>query len=321
MNQETNQRIKLGIFVVAGLLLLVVGLYFLGNKSNMFSKSIRIYSHFENINGLRPGNNVRLSGIDIGSVEKIEIKDSKRIYVEMSVEEKMMPFIKINSIATLGTDGLMGNRLVNIEPGVGNFKTIENGDEIPSKELLSTDEMMLTLDKTNKNISIVSEDLVNITGNINKSRGTLYSVLLDSTLAPALRNSLNNISDISENIKTFSSDLVILSGNIKEGKGVLGELTEDSSEAHVQFNEAMKNIVTASEQLSGFTFKLKNTMDSIQHSKGSLSTILYDSTMSNQLKASMANVDSSTARFNELMKAARSNFLFRKYFKKQENNK
>jgi len=185
---------------------------------------------------------------------------------------------------------------------------------------LSTDEMMLTLDKTNKNISIVSEDLVNITGNINKSRGTLYSVLLDTTLAPALRNSLNNISDISENIKTFSSDLVILSENIKNGKGVLGELTEDSSTAHAQFSEALKNIVVASEQLSGFTFKLKNTMDSIQHSNGSLSTILYDSTMSNQLKASVANVDSSTARFNELMKAARSNFLFRKYFRKQEKN-
>ncbi len=320
MNQETSQRIKLGIFVVAGLLLLVVGLYFLGDKSNMFSKSIQIYSHFENINGLRPGNNVRLSGIDIGTVEKIEIKDSKRIYVEMSIEEKMKSFIKINSTASLGTDGLMGNKLVNIEPGTGDFKTIENGDEIPSKELLSTDEMMLTLDKTNKNISIVSEDLVNITGNINKSRGTLYSVLLDTTLAPALRNSLNNISDISENIKTFSSDLVILSENIKNGKGVLGELTEDSSTAHAQFSEALKNIVVASEQLSGFTFKLKNTMDSIQHSNGSLSTILYDSTMSNQLKASVANVDSSTARFNELMKAARSNFLFRKYFRKQEKN-
>ncbi|TAH42670.1 MAG: MCE family protein [Bacteroidetes bacterium] len=318
MNQETNQRIKLGIFVTTGLLLLVVGLYFLGDKSNMFSKSIRIYTHFENINGLRPGNNVRLSGIEIGTVEKVEIIDAKKIYVEMSIEEKMKSFIKINSTASLGTDGLMGNRLINIDPGSGSFKTIENGDEIPSKELLSTDEMMITLDRTNKNISTVSEDLVNITGNINKSRGTLYSVLLDTTLAPALRNSLNNISDISENIKLFSADLISLSGNIKEGKGVLGELTEDSSLAHTQLNEALENIVKASQELSGFSSTLKNTMDSVQQSKGSLSTILYDKTMANQLKSSMANIDSSTSRFNELMKAARSNFLFRKYFKKQE---
>lgn len=321
MTQETNQRIKLGIFVTTGVLLLVAGLYLLGNKKNMFSKSISIYTHFENIYGLRPGNNIRLSGIDIGTVKEIQILSSTNVYIEMSIEEKVKEFITLNSVATLGTDGLMGNRIVNIVPMPGNARTIEDGDQIKSKELIGTDEMMETLDKTNKNIAIISEDLVKITGGIEKSRGTLYSVLKDTSLAEKINYSLDNISDVSKSLNTFSADLVFLSQNIKYGKGVLGELTLDSSSAHLALSESLKNILEASKQLSGFSNSLKETMDSIKGSKGTVSTILYDTTMARQLQSSMANVDTSAARFNELMKALRGNFLFRKYFRKQESEK
>ena len=291
MLQETINRIKLGIFVSTGVLLLVIGLYFLGDKSNMFSNSIRISTHFENINGLRTGNNVRLSGIDIGSVKKINIIGPRKIYVEMIIEQNLKDFILVNSVATLGTDGLMGNRLVNIEPGIGNARAIQDGDEISSKEILSTDEMMITLDRTNKNISVVSQDLVNMTGSINKSRGTLYSVLLDTSLASQIKGSLDNISEISEHLKTFSTDLTLLSGNIKEGKGIAGELTHDSSMAHVQFNQALSNISKASDEFSKFSQGLKGTMDSVQNSKGTFNTLMHDSMMAKQLKTSMTNID------------------------------
>lgn len=321
MAQETNQKIKLGIFVSTGIVLLVVALYFLGDKSNMFSKSINIYTNFENINGLRPGNNVRLSGIDIGTVEKIEIIDSRKIHIELSIEESVKGFININSVASLGTDGLMGNRLVNIEPGTGDVRSIENGDEIKSKEVLSTDEMMLTLDKTNKNISLVSEDLVKITGNIDKSKGTLYTILLDTSLAGNLRESIENIYSISKSLNTFSYDLVSLSGGIKDGEGVIGELIKDSSATHMHFIQSLENILEASKQLTGFTGTLNSAMDSINQSKGSFSKIFYDESMAAQLKTSIANIDTSTARFSELMKALEGNFLFRKYFKKKEKDK
>lgn len=285
----------------------------------MFSKSIYIHTYFENINGLVPGNNVRLNGIDIGTVERIELQASKRIYVEMAIEEKIKKFIPLNSIATLGTDGLMGNRLVNIEPGIGEAKTIEDGIGIQSKAQLSTDEMMLTLDQTNKNISVVSEDLVHITSNINKSKGTLYSVLLDTNLAGRVNRSLENISAITESLRMFSADLAELSDNTLEGQGLLGQLTKDSSGTQSQFNEALQNILITSKGLSEFSITLTNTMDSIKNSKGTLSTLLYDTTMAHSLQSSMANIDTSTIRLNELMIALRSNFLFRKYFRKKKD--
>ncbi|HNS12172.1 MAG TPA: MlaD family protein [Bacteroidia bacterium] len=287
----------------------------------MFSKTMLIHTYFENINGLISGNNVRLSGIDIGTVSKVEIRGVTKIYVEMSIEEKYAEFIGINSVASLGTDGLMGNRLVNIEPGINYERVIKNGDEIQSKEVLSTDEMMLTLDKTNKNISIVSEDLVNITRNINKSKGTLYSVLLDTSLAESVNNSLNNISEISGILKNFSSDLLQLSTDIRKGEGVLGELTNDNSRTHVQFDSTIANLRISSENLSRFSNTLRETMDSIKFAKGSVSTLLYDTVVAGQLRSSMANIDSGTVQLNELMNALKENFLFRKYFRRQNKNK
>jgi len=321
MTLETTQRIKLGIFVSTGVVLLVTALYFLGNKKNMFSKTISIHTYFENINGLVTGNNVRLSGIDVGTVSKIEIKSSTKIYVELTLEENYVEFIGINSIATLGTDGLMGNRLVNIEPGKDYERIIKSGDQIVGKEVLSTDEMMLTLDKTNKNISIVSEDLVSITGSINKSRGTLYSVLLDTSLAESIKYSLLNISDISTSLRNFSADLLKLSTDIRQGHGIVGELTKDNSSMHTQFDSTLSNLRVASDELSRFSTTLKETMDSIKYAKGSIPTLMYDTIVAGQLRTTMANIDSGTVQLNELMNALKENFLFRKYFKKQNKGK
>lgn len=316
MNSETNNRIKLGIFVTTGILLLVTGLYFIGNQQNMFSSTIHIYTNFQNISGLRAGNNVRFSGIDIGTVKNIEIKSAVEIRVEMIIDENLKEFININSIASLGTDGLMGNRLVNIEPGNG--RPIEDGDEIRSKEIISTDQMMLTLDQTNKNISTVSEDLVKITGNINKGRGTLYSILMDTTLADELHQTLENINTISQNLQTFSNDLLTLSSNVKQGHGVLGGLTNDSSETSKLFNNSLKNIEIVSNQFSEFSRKLNLTLDSIRISKGTVSVLLYDTLVAKQLQNSMANIDTSAEKLNLYMKALRENSLFRKYFKNED---
>ncbi len=318
MDPEINHRIKLGIFVTTGLILLVTGLYFIGNQQNMFSSNLRIYTTFENISGLKAGNNVRFSGIDIGTVKKIEIQNASKIRIEMVVEETMKDFITNDAVASLGTDGLMGNRLVNIEPGLTGAPLIKDGDEIPSKEVISTDQMMLTLDRTNKNISLVSEDLVKITGNINKSRGTLYSILMDTSLADKLHLTLENISSISQSLAVFSSDLVVLSTNMKEGHGVLGGLLTDSSEAHLQMNLILANITEMSHQLTDFSVKLNGTIDSIQTGRGTVSVLLNDTIMAGQLKSSMANIDTSTMRLNEYMKALRENVLFRRYFKKQD---
>ena len=116
MNKETNQNIRLGIFVIAGLLLLITGLYFIGSNRNIFGKTFTLYAKFHNVSGLQTGNNVRYSGIDVGTVEKIEIINDTTIRIQMLLKADLKKIIRKNALATLGTDGLMGDKLINIDP-------------------------------------------------------------------------------------------------------------------------------------------------------------------------------------------------------------
>ena len=115
MAKETPNYIKLGILVTVGLVLLVVGLYFIGSNKNLFGSTFKLYAVFKDVNGLKAGNNVRYAGIDVGTVENILINNDTTIRVEMVIEERMKDVIKKNSIAGIGTDGLMGDRLINID--------------------------------------------------------------------------------------------------------------------------------------------------------------------------------------------------------------
>src|ERR1039457_3677637 len=107
MNKEIIRNIRLGVFVVAGVLMLIVALYFIGNNKNIFGKSFKLYVVFPNVRGLQPGNNVRYDGINVGTVAKIEIVNDTCIKVEMNIETDLKKVIRKNSIATIGTDGLM----------------------------------------------------------------------------------------------------------------------------------------------------------------------------------------------------------------------
>src|SRR5690554_6561287 len=88
MAKSTSQKIKVGIFVVVGTIILIGALYSIGKRQHIFSKTTQIYAVFGNVNGLQIGNNVRYSGINVGTVSKIEMAQVGKITIQMSVEEK-----------------------------------------------------------------------------------------------------------------------------------------------------------------------------------------------------------------------------------------
>src|ERR1700741_1104116 len=116
MNKDLTRNIRLGFFVMAGLLLLISSLYMIGSKRNLFNSTIKVNVTFHNVNGLIEGNNVRFNGIDVGTVSKIQIESDTVLHVELVIDKNVSKFISSTSIASIGTDGLMGNKLVNITP-------------------------------------------------------------------------------------------------------------------------------------------------------------------------------------------------------------
>ena len=132
MVRKTSEKIKVAVLVITGAILFVVGVYLIGNKQTMFSNSFELFTVLRNANGLQIGNNVRYSGINVGTVGKIDMMSDTSILVTMRVQEKIRQHIRKDAIATISSDGLVGSMFVNIIPGNGASIIISSGDTIES---------------------------------------------------------------------------------------------------------------------------------------------------------------------------------------------
>ncbi len=151
MEKQASQKIRLGLFVITGLLIFRLAVYFIGDKQKMFGRTNRLEAVFNNVNGLQLGNNVRYSGISVGTVRGIEIINDTTIRVDMIIDKAIFPYIKKDAIATISSDGLVGNMIINIIPGKGNEPSVEPGDEIQTFNRIRTEDMLTTLNVTNEN--------------------------------------------------------------------------------------------------------------------------------------------------------------------------
>ncbi len=152
MKKKSINAIKLGVFVLTGLTLLIFSLYLVGKNKSLFGTRFELKAHFKDVNGLLVGNNVRFSGIDVGSVLDIMILNDTVIEVTMNLNKDIKGFIRNNSVASIGTDGLIGNRVVNIEPMGGDKPFVKGGERLPSREEINTDQMLQTLNRTNQTV-------------------------------------------------------------------------------------------------------------------------------------------------------------------------
>jgi phospholipid/cholesterol/gamma-HCH transport system substrate-binding protein len=316
MGQETSKNIRVGAFVLAGTVLLIFSLYLIGAKQNLFGSTFELKSQFKNVNGLMPGNNVRFTGIDVGTVKSVEIINDSTVDVTMVIENKVQAFIKKNATAMVGTDGLMGNKLININSSNESAPSVEDGDFLVSKSPLGTDDMMRTLNITNENVKDITIDLKNIVHRLN-SPNTLWSILMDTIVAENVKEAIVNIKVTGERTAIITGDLSRIVRHVKEGKGTIGALIADTTFA-VKLNQSIINIKLITDSLALVTGDLHYITNKVKKGEGAIGTVLMDTTFVNNLNESMKNVRSGTKNFDEDMEALKHNILLRNYFKKKE---
>lgn len=315
MANETYRNIRLGAFVAVGTVLMVVAFYLIGNKQNLFGSSFRISARFYNVNGLTQGNNVRFAGIDVGTVETVEIINDSTVIVTMLLEKDVQKFIKGNAIASVGTDGLMGNKLVNInsvkDPGLA----IKEGDELGTLRPLEMDEMVRTLNETNINIKVITDNLRSITEKIS-SKNSLWNVLLDTLVA-------DNVKSVVVNLKLMSNDGIAITGNFKElsaqmrsGKGTIAALVTDTVLSG-RVNQTIVNLEKFSDSAAVISGDISFLVHQLKHGKGTLGILLTDTMLVHDLNKSILRIDTAAGSFDENMEALHYSWPFKKYYKKQ----
>ena len=330
--KERNKMIRLGIFVIACFVIFLLVIYNIGSRQNVFGSNFQISSYFHNVSGLKPGNNVRYAGINVGSVKNIMIINDSTLQVFMNLDVKVQDFLKKDAIASIGSDGLVGNMIVNISPGAGLLEAVEDGDIIQSYSRVQTEDMMVRLSQTNENIALLSLGLLEVVQDINSGRGSLYAIINDSTMAQDLRGSMRSLRQTTSNLNRLTQRVQDNLTLVEEGEGLLGYLLRDTSlpnqitsiteniDSLIGQRTApiLNNLEVASDDLQQSTNALKLLIDEINLNQGLAGTVLKDSTVAADLKQTMDNLTIGTELFNENMKAMRENFLFRRYFKKQE---
>lgn len=323
MSKRTENNVKLGTFVLGGLLFLVVLLYMIGKNRNLFGATYVLKARFENIQGLVAGNNVRFSGIQAGTVKKVKILTDTVIEVTMIIEKKMQTIIRKNAIVSIGTDGLVGNKVVNISPVKQPAAFAMDGDILLTKKAVNTDEMLQTLNKTNNDVSVIAADLKTTVQRINSS-GALWALLNDNAIPQDLRNAVSNIRMATGKAGNMVDNLDAIVRDVKNGKGSVGALLTDTSFAK-NLNNAILKIKTVGEEADSLAREINllvaGVRQDVNTGKGPVNALLKDSMLVIKLNTSLDNIQKGTDGFNQNMEALKHNFLLRGYFKKQEKKK
>lgn len=320
MAKSILNNLRLGGFVLAGLLFLIVLLYMIGRNSSMFSSNFQLRTHFRDVKGLQSGHNVFFAGKQIGTVKNVEILNDTTIEVIFYIENQNKQFIRKNSETSVGSDGLVGNRVLNIVPAKTPGSPVKSNDILPAHETPNTEEMLETLYTTNNNIAFITEQLKITALRINESK-ELWELLSESSISEELRTSLYNIRQASAGAVMMVDDLHTIITEVKNGEGSIGTLLRDTSFA-TSLNEAVEKIQLVGDNANKLANELHQTVLDIRQmvdsGKGPVPALMTDPAMTEKIKNSLINIEQSTAAFNENMEALKHNFLFRGYFKKLE---
>lgn len=319
MKKTTSKNIRLGLFVLLGTLFLIYGLYMIGSNRNLFGSTFRINAIFSNVNGLMKGNNVRFAGIDVGTVDNVTIINDSCVKVVMVIEADVQKYIRKNALASIGTDGLMGNKLVNINPSMEKAPGVKQGDTLQAMKPIETDEMLRTLNRTNDNIAAITDNLKTITAKIN-SRNTLWSLLMDTVVADNVKQAIVNIRLTGSNSAEITGDLSNIVDGIKNGKGSFGALLTDTMLSnHVR--QTVVKIKLISDNAALISGNLSSIIQRTDSGKGTIGRLLMDTTFVPNLDKSMTNLKTATQGVNELIEGLKHSWPLRSYFRKQEKRR
>jgi phospholipid/cholesterol/gamma-HCH transport system substrate-binding protein len=317
---ENRKAITVGVFLALGLIIFVVGVFTLGGQQKSFAKSFNVSAVFDDVSGLKKGNDIWFSGVKVGTIGDIKFVGIQEVDVKMKIDQKVQQFIHLNSEVHIGSDGLIGNKIIVIEGGTADAPVAKNGDVLQAEKLASTDDMLKTLQKNNENLLAVTADFKKLSHNILAGKGTLGALLADSTMGTQLRASMRNLQATTQTAARLAGQLDQFSNKLNTKGGLADKLLTDTATfnriklAAAQLQQAASNASTLTNNLNKASGKLNAT-------DNALGVLLNDPKGATQVQSTLLNLQQSSVKLNEDLEALQHNFLLKGFFKKKEKAK
>jgi len=221
MKTSGGLKWKLGLFIVVGLVLLVFGLFFIGKQKNLFVSVFQLKAVFNNVSGLKVGNNVRFGGIAVGTVDGIQLLNDTSVQVNMNIKSEVRRFIKQDASASIGSDGLVGDRVVLISPGSMNREPVKDNETLVSHAPVETEQIMAGLKASADNAAIITQQLAEVAYKVNHGHGIIARLLGDSSMGNNLNATMVNLkkgsAGLNENMEAAKHNF-LLKGYFKKKK-------------------------------------------------------------------------------------------------------
>jgi len=299
-----NRVVVVGAFVVFGILLFGAGLFFIGDRRMMFSDTFEVYAEFASIAALQNGAIVRVGGMDAGEVETIHVpqRPSAPFRVKMRVREDLHQLIRIDSVASIQSDGLVGNKFVQVEVGTEQSQPVPAAGTIKSEEPFDLPDMLKKMSGT---IDLVTTTIVDVKAGLEEA---LQSVSATAKGAQTLMNGISvDVRQITASTQKVTEDLNVIVSGVRQGRGTAGKLlTDDSLYASLksmsaEAEKAVADLREASEQA-------KAAIADLRGENGPMKGVTGD------LQQTLKSAKDTMADLAENIEALKRGFFFRGFF-------
>lgn len=313
---ENKRSVIVGLFVLIGIIILVAGILVLGGQQNRFSKTVTVTTVFDDVSGLKAGNNVWFSGVKIGTIKSIRFKNLQDVEIAMDIEASSREYVRKDALAEIGSESFIGNKLIVIKGGSPNVPAIEEGDVLQAAQAGGLDAMMATLQVNNENLVEITRNFGEISGRIARGEGTMGAVLTDSLMAVQIKQMISNLNQTAANTAKASNALNQLTTKLNAEGTLINDLLTDTV-VYANLRGAVAELQGITQTASALVTNLNQTAGKLDDKDNAIGVLLNDPEAAENIKQTLINLETSTEKLDQNMEALQHNFLFRGFFRKQ----
>lgn len=322
--KNTNHSVTVGIFISVGVLLLVGAIFLLGGQQKTFVKTITIKAVFDDINGLQPGNNIWLFGVKVGTVKKINFYGQSKVEIIMNLEKIAQSRVHKDATAKIGSDGLIGNKIIVLNGGTPTFPQLEEGDYVGVAVNAGTEQMLAILQENNKNLLEITKNLKTVSKKMVDGEGSIGKLLNDPTMANDLKAAIAHFKNVATKSETVIANVQQFAEGLHKKGSIANELVSDTvvfstiRTTVANLKEASANLNNASQKVTVFADSLQQINTSLSNPKKPIGLLLNDYEVARNLKGMIQNLESGSKKLDDDLEAVQHNFLLRGFFKRKE---
>jgi phospholipid/cholesterol/gamma-HCH transport system substrate-binding protein len=310
---RNRQAVIVGLFVAVAVAILAGGILTIGNINDTFTKKILITAVFDEVSGLQQGDNVWFSGVKVGIVKELGLQDGSKVEVRMKIDNEVTKFIHADALAKIGSDGLIGNKIVVIYGGTPTAPEIQDGDILAIGKTVSSEEIMATLQQNNNNLLAITTSLKGISGRIASGEGTVGKLLGEDALYEQVSGTVTTLGKASDNARSLTASASTFAAKLNREGSLPNQLVTDKT-TYASLTTTVDHLQHAGERASDLMDGLAKGASDPNTPVG---TMMRDQEAGTDVKATLDNLNKSSALLAEDLEAAQHNFLLRPFFKKK----